>query len=125
MLDESADLDVLTRGCEIIREIFSAQPLARHVKGELSPGPEVGSKEEWEAWLRSDSVTIFHPCGTCKMGLDPMSVVDAELKVRGLEGLRVVDASIMPHLVSGNINGPTIMIGERGSDLILGDSSPR
>jgi choline dehydrogenase len=125
LLDDSADLDVLRRGCEIIREIFSAAPLARHVKGELSPGPEVGSKEEWETWLRNDSVTIFHPCGTCRMGLDPMSVVDPELKVHGLEGLRVIDASIMPHLVSGNINGPTIMIGERGADLILGSQFAR
>jgi choline dehydrogenase len=69
--------------------------------------------------LRSDSVTIFHPCGTCKMGIDAEAVVDPGLRVRGLEGLHVIDASIMPHLVSGNINAPVMMIGERGADLVL------
>jgi choline dehydrogenase len=83
------------------------------------PGPEVVSFADWERYLRTDSITIFHPCGTCKMGIDPMAVVDPALRVHGVEGLSVVDASIMPHLVSGNINAPTIMIGEKGADLIL------
>lgn len=118
LLDDERDIDVLIRGCEIIREIFSAAPLAHHVRDELSPGSSTKSREDWEGYLRRDSITIFHPCGTCKMGVDQAAVVDPELRVRGVDGLSVVDASIMPHLVSGNINAPTIMIGEKGADLI-------
>jgi choline dehydrogenase len=119
LLDDPRDVDVLIRGCEMIREIFSAPPLAAHVTDEAAPGPRVTSRRDWEQYLRTDSITIFHPCGTCKMGIDADSVVDPELKVHGIEGLRVIDASIMPHLVSGNINAPTIMIGEKGADLVL------
>jgi choline dehydrogenase len=119
LLDDSRDVDVLVRGCEMIREIFAAPPLAAHVTAEATPGPQVTSRRDWEQYLRTDSITIFHPCGTCKMGIDADSVVDPELKVRGIEGLRVIDASVMPHLVSGNINAPTIMIGEKGADLVL------
>jgi choline dehydrogenase len=119
LLDDSRDIDVLIRGCEMIREIFAAQPLAAHVTAEAAPGPEVVSRRDWENYLRSDSITIFHPCGTCKMGVDVQAVVDPELKVHGIQGLRVIDASVMPHLVSGNINAPTIMIGEKGADLVL------
>jgi choline dehydrogenase len=119
LLDDSRDMDVLIRGCEMIREIFSAPPLAAHVTAEAVPGAQTVSRRDWESYLRSDSITIFHPCGTCKMGIDANSVVDPELRVRGIEGLRVIDASVMPHLVSGNINAPTIMIGEKGADLVL------
>ena len=119
LLDDERDIEVLTRGCEIIREIFSAAPLAQHVRRELAPGPSTKSREDWAQYLRRESITIFHPCGTCKMGVDQSAVVDPELKVRGVNGLSVVDASIMPHLVSGNINAPTIMIGEKGADLLL------
>ncbi|MGE3876474.1 MAG: GMC family oxidoreductase [Parvibaculaceae bacterium] len=119
LLDHEDDITVLRRGCEIIRRIFSVEPLASHVLAELAPGPEVNSAEAWEDYLRHDSVTIFHPCGTCKMGIDGNAVVDPALRVRNVDRLRVIDASIMPHLVSGNINAPTIMIGEKGADLIL------
>ena len=119
LLDDPRDLDVLIRGCELIREIFAAPPLAAHVTREATPGPQVTSYRDWESYLRTDSITIFHPCGTCKMGVDADAVVDPELRVRGVEGLRVIDASIMPHLVSGNINAPAIMIGEKGADLVL------
>jgi choline dehydrogenase len=123
LLEDPRDLEILTRGCEIIRDIFASPPLAAHVRAEVSPGPEVKERADWEYYLRRDSVTIFHPCGTCKMGPDEMSVVDHRLKVHGIENLRVIDASIMPHLVSGNINAPTIMIGERGADLVNEDCS--
>jgi choline dehydrogenase len=119
LLDQPRDVEVLRRGCRILRTIFATLPLAKHVVAELAPGPEVISDEQWEDYLRSDSVTIFHPCGTCKMGLDPQAVVDAGLRLRGFEGLHVIDASVMPHLVSGNINAPVMMIGERGADLVL------
>ena len=119
LLDDARDVDVLIRGCQIIREIFATSPLAKHVLAEAAPGPHVTSRRDWETYLRTDSITIFHPCGTCKMGIDADAVVDPTLRVRGVEGLRVIDASIMPHLVSGNINAPTIMIGEKGADLVL------
>ncbi|MDY0883580.1 GMC family oxidoreductase [Dongia soli] len=121
LLDDQSDVTVLTAGCRYIRKIFAAQPMARHVVEELSPGPQAETDADWEAFLRRDSVTIFHPVGTCKMGEDPMAVVDNKLQVRGIDGLRVVDASIMPHLVSGNTNAPSMMIGERGADFILAD----
>jgi choline dehydrogenase len=119
LLEHSRDVEVLRRGCRILRDIFKTAPLSRHVMSELAPGPEVTTDEAWEHYLRSDSVTIFHPCGTCRMGVNSLAVVDPELRVRGLEGLHVIDASIMPHLVSGNINAPVIMIGERGADFVL------
>ncbi|MCZ6860636.1 MAG: GMC family oxidoreductase N-terminal domain-containing protein [Alphaproteobacteria bacterium] len=119
LLDDDRDLETLIRGCEITRDFFSTQPLARHVRSELSPGSAAKTRTDWEQYLREESITIFHPSGTCKMGLDKSAVVDPQLIVRGLEGLSVIDASIMPHLVSGNINAPTIMIAEKGADMVL------
>ena len=121
LLEDHRDIEVLSRGCEIIRNIFANSPLSGHVREELVPGPHCQTPEDWERYLRSDSITIFHPCGTCKMGNDETSVVDNRLRVHGIDGLRVIDASIMPHLVSGNINAPVIMIGERGADFVLED----
>ncbi|HVI88226.1 MAG TPA: GMC family oxidoreductase N-terminal domain-containing protein [Dongiaceae bacterium] len=121
LLDDPSDMQVLTAGCRTIRRIFAAPPLAAHVVAELSPGPETQTDADWEAFLRRDSVTVFHPVGTCKMGVDETAVVDPRLRVRGVGNLRVVDASIMPHLVSGNTNAPAMMIGEHGADLILAD----
>jgi choline dehydrogenase len=99
--------------------MLGAPPLADHILAELAPGAAVKSRQDWEQYLRNESITIFHPCGTCKMGVDDMAVVDPELKVRGLQGLSIIDASIMPHLVSGNINASVIMIAEKGADLVL------
>jgi choline dehydrogenase len=119
LLEDSRDLDTLIRGCEITRRMLSASPLADHILAELAPGAAVRSREDWEQYLRKESITIFHPCGTCKMGVDHAAVVDPELRVRGLQGLSIIDASIMPHLVSGNINASVIMIAEKGADLVL------
>jgi choline dehydrogenase len=119
LLDHPRDVEVLRRGGRILREIFNTPPLLKHVLAELAPGPDVETDDEWESYLRSESVTIFHPCGTCKMGVDDTAVVEPDLRVRGMESLCVADASVMPHLVSGNINAPVIMIGECAADLIL------
>ncbi|RVH51403.1 GMC family oxidoreductase [Sinorhizobium meliloti] len=107
-------------GFKIAREILSQPAFARVYGSEHLPGTGTANEADLRAYVREWSKTDFHPAGTCKMGSDEMSVVDADLKVRGVEGLRVVDASIMPTLVSGNTNAPSIMIGERGADAIKG-----
>ena len=108
-----------------MREI-SAQPSWQNVmKREIVPGPEATSDEDLMAFAKKMGTTIFHPCGTCKMGSDAMAVVDERLRVRGLEGLRVIDASIMPTMTSGNTNAPTIMIGEKAADMIRADARAR
>lgn len=121
----ATDTDCLTivKGIKVARKIAEFEPLKSHVTEEYAPGHGV-SKEDDTAildWARRTSVTIYHPTGTCKMGIDPMAVVDPRLKVKGVRGLRVADASIMPQIVSGNTNAPCIMIGEKASDLILED----
>ena len=87
---------------------------------ELFPGPSVQTDEEIDAWIKDAAETIYHPVGTCRMGSDAAAVVDPHLRVRGVEGLRVVDASVMPTLIGGNTNAPTMMIAERAADLIRG-----
>jgi choline dehydrogenase-like flavoprotein len=86
----------------------------------LVPGESVKTDDEIDAFVRQNLSTVFHPLGTCKMGIDEEAVVDPDLKVRGVQGLRVVDASVMPDLVGGNINAPVIMIAEKAADIILG-----
>jgi choline dehydrogenase len=86
---------------------------------EVGPGPERTTDEEIIDWVKKVGETTYHPVGTCKMGTDPMAVVDAELRVHGISGLRIADASIMPTLTSGNTNAPAIMIGEKVADMVL------
>ena len=90
---------------------------------EMKPGPEVESDDEIVEWIRATAQTAFHPVGTCKMGQDPMAVVDKRLRVRGIDGLRIADGSIMPTLVSGNTNAACIMIGEKASEMMLSDAA--
>ena len=100
---------------------IAAQPaLARYIDHEMLPGPDVQTDEQMLAFAREYGTTIYHPVGTCAMGRHPLAVVDPQLRVHGVEGLRVVDASVMPKLISGNTNAPTIMIAEKASDLIRG-----
>jgi choline dehydrogenase len=117
-LSDPADLKPLVEGFKKAREIFASAPLKPFVGAEYLPANGPKSDAEIEAFVRAHAETIYHPVGTCKMGVDAMAVVDPSLKVRGLEGLRVVDASIMPAVVSGNTNAPTIMIAEKAADMI-------
>ena len=117
---EPEDLDDMVRGLRFARRVLEA-PAWKRVRGaELRPGPEVQHDEELKTYIRTTSVTCFHPVGTCRMGPDAGDVVDAQLRVRGVEGLRVVDASIMPRMIGGNTNAPVIMIAEKAVDMILG-----
>jgi choline dehydrogenase len=116
------DRRALREGARMVREVV-AQSALQSIRGaELFPGPQVQSDADVDAWIRRAAETIYHPVGTCRMGVagDGMAVVDDQLRVMGLEGLRVVDASVMPTLVGGNTNAPTIMVAEKASDLILG-----
>jgi choline dehydrogenase-like flavoprotein len=110
----------------IIREL-ARQPAFEGVRGdELEPGPQVADDDDEaiDAFIRATLSTVYHPSGTCRMGADDGSVVDGALRVRGLDRLRVVDASVMPDLVGGNINAAVIMIAEKASDTILGKTPP-
>lgn len=118
-LADDADMAAMVRGIELTREIAATEPLRDYLRGEAFPGPECRTEADIRAHIRVAAKTIFHPVGTCKMGIHGDSVVDPELRVRGVDGLRVADASIMPTIVGGNTNAPTIMIGEKCSDLLL------
>jgi choline dehydrogenase len=115
---EKADLELLVDGVELAREIGRAKPLADVITSERGPGPKAKTREAIAADIRQCANTIFHPVGTCKMGNDEMAVVDAELRVRGLEGLRVVDGSIMPSIVGGNTHAPIVMIAEKAAAMM-------
>ena len=120
----ASDVDRATNveGLKILRKILHAQALAPYVVEEVDPGDKITSDEALLAYCRARGTTIYHPTSTCRMGNDPLAVVDQRLRVRGLDGLRVIDASVMPDLVSGNTNAPVIMIAEKASDLILQDA---
>ena len=118
MFGEKEDLDTMIRAIRYSRELFTHKPLADMVTGELSPGPKLQSDAELGNFLRRTVSHRHHPVGTCTMGVGSSAVVDAQLKVRGIEGLRVVDASVMPDEPSGNTNIPTIMIAEKAADII-------
>ncbi|MFT8245826.1 GMC family oxidoreductase [Roseomonas sp. BN140053] len=118
MFQVESDLDTMVRGVQFCRRMFGEEPLRGMITGELMPGPAVQTPAEIAASIRANAGHRSHPVGTCRMGLDEMAVVDAELRVRGIRGLRVADASVMPELPSGNTNIPTIMIGEKAADLL-------
>lgn len=117
-LSEPDDLKVLVEGLEMIRETMSHPSIGAHVKGEYEPGPAATGQKLIDEVLNR-ATTVYHPVGSCRMGVDERAVVDPELKVRGIEGLRVADASIMPTIIRGNTNAPSIMIGEKAAEFIL------
>ncbi|TBU74515.1 GMC family oxidoreductase [Phytopseudomonas daroniae] len=121
-IDDPYDLKMSVEGIRLSREIMSQQALRRYIKAEHFPGSSMRTQADYEDYARRCGRTGYHPVGTCKMGIDALAVVDPALRVRGVRGLRVVDSSIMPRLVSANTNAPSIMIGEKGADLLLGRS---
>ena len=126
-LDDEADLAAMVAGIKIARELAATEPLASATAREIYPGPDVGSSdEEIAADVRRRTELLYHPVGTCAMGTGADAVVDPELRVRGVEGLRVADASVMPVITRGNTNAPTYMIAEKAADMILGrDPAPK
>ncbi len=121
-LDTSDDCDAALAGLKHARRISQTSPMAEAVEAEISPGPEVRSDAELLAHCRENGLSLLHGVGTCRMGTGPDAVVDPRLRVHGVGGLRVVDASIMPRIVSGNTNAASIMIGEKGAAMILEDA---
>jgi choline dehydrogenase len=122
-LSDERDCEVAVGGIKVARRIAEAPSLRNCIIDEYVPGRQFQTDAELLEAARQYSQTIYHPTSTCKMGVDADAVVDPELRVHGLEGLRVVDASIMPEIVSGNTNAPTIMIAEKAADMILGKKS--
>jgi choline dehydrogenase len=120
----SKDLDRRTTVAAVraARAIAHSPAMRPYVKREVKPGPEAASDAELLEFCRNNGATIFHPSGTCKMGNDTLAVVDARLRVHDIGGLRVVDCSVMPTLVSGNTNGPVVMMAEKAVDMIREDA---
>ena len=121
-LSTEEDRQVAVRGLKFTRKIMASKELERFTPVELKPGPDIVTDAELEQAAGDIGTTIFHPIGTCKMGSDDMAVVDDRLKVHGIDGLRVIDASVMPTITSGNTNAPTVMIAEKGAVFILEDA---
>ncbi|MBO9395860.1 choline dehydrogenase [Shimia sp. R9_2] len=120
-LEDRRDLETMIKGIRMTREIMEAPALAKYRHKEMFGTEHAKTDADWEKHIRARADTIYHPVGTCKMGVDEMAVVDPELRVHGMEGLRVIDASIMPNLISGNTNAPTMMIAEKAADMIKSD----
>lgn len=120
LLTAPGDIDPLIRAIRLSRRILAAEPFARYRGQEVAPGPLVSDDAGIEAFIRANAYTVHHVCGTCRMGDDALAVTDPELRVRGIDGLCVADASVFPSIVGGNTNAPTIMVAERAADFILG-----
>jgi len=121
-LSDPGDASTLVAGMRFTREVFRAPAIAPYSVKEILPGPGVRTDDELIDYARRFGNTIYHPVGTCRMGQGPSAVVDERLRVRGVVGLRVIDASIMPTLTTGNTNAPTIMIGEKGAAMVREDA---
>ena len=121
-MSQEQDWEEWRRCIRLTREIFAQDAFKPFVKNEIQPGADVQSDAEIDAFVREHAESAYHPCGTCKMGSkdDPDAVVDSQGRVIGVEGLRVVDSSIFPRITNGNLNGPSIMVGEKMADHVLG-----
>jgi len=122
-LSAPPDAELTVKAIRIARAIMTAPAMAPLRLTEVAPGPERETDDEIIDWVKRAAETTYHPVGTCKMGSDAMAVVDSRLRVHGVDGLRVADASIMPTLTSGNTNAPSIMIGEKAADMVLRDAA--
>jgi choline dehydrogenase len=125
-MSQEQDWQDFRTALRLTREIFAQDAFAPYVKHEIQPGDALQSDEELDSFIREHAESAYHPCGTCKMGAvdDPMAVVDSECRVIGVDGLRVADSSIFPRITNGNLNGPSIMTGEKAADHILGRRLP-
>jgi choline dehydrogenase/4-pyridoxate dehydrogenase len=124
LLSDERDLPILRAGLKMLRDV-AAQPALDRFRGrEIGPGAAAQTDADLDSYIRAAGATAHHPCGTCRMGTDRDAVVDPSLRVHGVEGLRVADASIMPDLVGGNINAAVIMIAEKAADMIQGKPAP-
>lgn len=121
-LAAEGDLRAMIVGLRKVRDILATEPLASNITGELAPGAAFRSDADLADYIQSNAKCAYHQAGSCKMGTDDMAVVDKRLRVHGVDRLRVMDASIMPTVTSGNTNAPTIMIGEKGADMVLTDA---
>ncbi len=110
----------MIRALRIARAAFASEPFAKYEGVEVAPGPTCQTDEQFDAYIRETGYTVHHPVGTCRMGSDAGEVVDPQLRLNGIEGLRIADASVMPSVIGGNTNAPCVMIGERAADFILG-----
>lgn len=121
---EEADRRTLREGLRFTRRFLTTDAARKYVAHELAPGPQAEDDESLDAWLRATTISAAHPTSTCAMGTGPDAVTDAQLRVRGIEGLRVADCSVMPWVIRGNTNAPAIMIGEKAADMLLGRNPP-
>lgn len=124
ILGEPEDFDPLVRGLKLARRILATPAFAPYNGSEFLPGSKVASDDDFKSYLRDTTATVFHPAGSCRMGVDDAAVVTPELKVRGVDGLRVADASIFPRLMGGNTNAPVVMVAEKAADMIVGRTPP-
>jgi choline dehydrogenase len=122
-LTDPADVEAFLDGVDTARALAASRAFEPFAKAEIAPGPQVRTREQLEEYVRGYAGTLWHPVGTCRMGVEEDAVVDPRLRVRGVEGLRVADASVMPRIVAGNTNAATIMIGEKAAELILEDNT--
>ena len=124
LLSAPDDIEPLVRGLKLTRRLFAAPAFAPYRATEFLPGASVDSDDSWKDYIRATAATVHHPAGSCRMGTGDDAVVTPELKVRGIEGLRVADASIFPNLMGGNTNAPVVMVAEKAADMILGKAPP-
>jgi choline dehydrogenase len=117
-LTNDADVQTLIAGLKVAQQILRSPAIAEHVGAHMRPDHEPADDGEIEGFIRQYAETLYHPVGTCRMGSDDTSVVDGDLRVRGVSGLRVADASVMPRIIRGHTNAPCIMIGEKAADLV-------